>query len=196
MSPAFGDVRSLYLHIPFCERKCEYCDFTSVAGATGSVAYMNALNAEVRHLGERLGRLSLDTVFIGGGTPSLVDPDLLAGLVATVHNTFSVAAGRRGHHGGQPVEHHRGAGAGLEGRGGQPRSASGCRASRPTPCGSSAGFTTPTEPWPPSRRCATRASRRSTATSSTRFPVSVTFAGGGPSSAWRRPAPRTSRATS
>ncbi len=93
MSAAFADVRSLYLHIPFCERKCEYCDFTSVAGATGSTAYMDALNAEVRHLGERLGRLSLDTVFIGGGTPSLVEPELLAGLVATVRDTFSVAAG-------------------------------------------------------------------------------------------------------
>ncbi len=88
----FNDVRSLYLHIPFCERKCEYCDFTSVAGATGSEAYMGALNAEVRRIGERLGPLALDTVFIGGGTPSLVEPALLAGLIATVRSTFSVTA--------------------------------------------------------------------------------------------------------
>ena len=66
MRAARGDVGSLYLHIPFCERKCEYCDFTSVAGATGSEAYMEALCTEVRRLGERLGRLSLNTVFIGG----------------------------------------------------------------------------------------------------------------------------------
>ena len=78
MSAAFGEVRSLYLHIPFCERKCEYCDFTSVAGTTGSEQYMEALCMEVRRLGERLGRLTLDTVFIGGGTPSLVEPALLA----------------------------------------------------------------------------------------------------------------------
>lgn len=84
-------MRSLYVHIPFCERKCEYCDFTSVAGATGSEAYMDALCAEVRRLGERMGRLSLDTVFIGGGTPSLVDPALLAALVTTVRTTFAVA---------------------------------------------------------------------------------------------------------
>ena len=78
MTSGFGEVRSLYLHIPFCERKCEYCDFTSVAGATGSEQYMEALGTEVRRLGERLGRLTLDTVFIGGGTPSLVEPALLA----------------------------------------------------------------------------------------------------------------------
>ncbi len=86
-------MRSLYVHIPFCERKCEYCDFTSVAGATGSETYMEALCAEVRCLGERMGRLTLDTVFIGGGTPSLVDPELLAVLVATVRSAFDVAAG-------------------------------------------------------------------------------------------------------
>ncbi len=86
-------MRSLYLHIPFCERKCEYCDFTSVAGTTGSDAYMEALTTEVRGLGERLGRLTLDTVFIGGGTPSLVEPDLLARLVDTVRTTFAVPPG-------------------------------------------------------------------------------------------------------
>ncbi len=93
MTSGFGEVRSLYLHIPFCERKCEYCDFTSVAGATGSEQYMEALGTEVRRLGERLGRLTLDTVFIGGGTPSLVEPSLLADLVAAVRSTFSVAPG-------------------------------------------------------------------------------------------------------
>jgi putative oxygen-independent coproporphyrinogen III oxidase len=54
---------------------------------------MAALTTEVRRLGEQLGPLSLDTVFIGGGTPSLVEPELLAALIGTVRSTFSVAAG-------------------------------------------------------------------------------------------------------
>ncbi len=52
---------------------------------------MEALSAEVRRLGAHLGRLSLETVFIGGGTPSLVEPELLASLVGTVRNTFALA---------------------------------------------------------------------------------------------------------
>ena len=91
MNTTHQDVRSLYVHIPFCERKCEYCDFTSIAGSAGSGAYMAALTAEVRRLGELLGRLPLDTVFIGGGTPSLVEPEALAALVATVRSTFAMA---------------------------------------------------------------------------------------------------------
>jgi putative oxygen-independent coproporphyrinogen III oxidase len=53
---------------------------------------MEALGIEVRRLGDRLGRLTLDTVFIGGGTPSLVEPDQLATLVETVRTTFSVSS--------------------------------------------------------------------------------------------------------
>ena len=81
---------------------------------------MEALCTEVRRLGERLGRLSLDTVFIGGGTPSLVEPALLAELGATVRTHVHGRRRRRGHDGGEPVEHHDGASAGLEGGGREP----------------------------------------------------------------------------
>ena len=84
-------IRSLYLHVPFCERKCEYCDFTSVAGVRGADAYMRALCDEVRLLGAALPGTRLDTVFVGGGTPSLVDPPLLRNLLLTAHESFTVA---------------------------------------------------------------------------------------------------------
>ena len=89
MTPIPADpMRALYLHIPFCERKCEYCDFTSVAGTRGQHEYMAALTEEVRMLAQRSGDVELDTVFVGGGTPSLVEPELLAALLATVRERF------------------------------------------------------------------------------------------------------------
>lgn len=86
-----GDVRSLYVHIPFCERKCEYCDFTSVAGTRGAPGYMAALGAEIGMLAQRLPGIELDTVFVGGGTPSLVEPESLARLLDAVGSGFRIA---------------------------------------------------------------------------------------------------------
>lgn len=87
------EVRSLYVHIPFCERKCEYCDFTSVAGTAGQHEYVAALRAEIRMLGEQLPGVRLDTIFMGGGTPSLIEPELLASIVEEIRASFDVLSG-------------------------------------------------------------------------------------------------------
>jgi oxygen-independent coproporphyrinogen-3 oxidase len=96
MSAAAGneaEIRALYLHIPFCERKCEYCDFTSVAGTRNQHEYVAALNREIAMLGERAPGIELDTVFVGGGTPSLIEPDLLASTLDAVRASFDIAPG-------------------------------------------------------------------------------------------------------
>src|SRR5258708_3062805 len=70
--------RHLYLHIPYCAAKCPYCDFNSIAGREAEhAAYVAALLAEVG----RLPAGPYDTVFVGGGTPSLLAPALLATLL-------------------------------------------------------------------------------------------------------------------
>lgn len=84
-------ISALYLHIPFCERKCEYCDFVSVAGAKGQHEYVATLRAEVRALAAGLPDARLDTVFCGGGTPGLLDLGLMDALMAEVFACFSVA---------------------------------------------------------------------------------------------------------
>ena len=81
-------IRSLYLHIPFCERRCEYCDFVSLPGRDREAEYIEALRAEVRGVAARLGRLELDTVFVGGGTPSFVDPDRLGELIEALQSLY------------------------------------------------------------------------------------------------------------
>jgi putative oxygen-independent coproporphyrinogen III oxidase len=83
-------VRHLYLHVPYCAAKCPYCDFNSIAGRDDEhLAYVDALLAEVR----RLPAGPYDTVFVGGGTPSLLAPRLVARLFAGLRDHLRLAAG-------------------------------------------------------------------------------------------------------
>ena len=77
----------LYVHIPFCRRKCNYCDFASLAGRDDLIApYLLALKAEARRYKELFARP--DTLYIGGGTPSLPEPPELAELLSILEEAF------------------------------------------------------------------------------------------------------------
>ena len=81
----------LYLHIPFCVRKCNYCDFVSFAGQGEDVreAYVQRLCEDIETAGTKYGdRYLVDTVFIGGGTPSLLEPAQIARILDTVRSSF------------------------------------------------------------------------------------------------------------
>ncbi|HXK58665.1 MAG TPA: radical SAM family heme chaperone HemW [Acidobacteriota bacterium] len=83
MNLGFG----LYVHIPFCVRKCPYCDFVSApVGRDDRVAYLQALESEIRH-SEWKGQTAR-TIYLGGGTPSELEPDDLGRLVDTIRDTF------------------------------------------------------------------------------------------------------------
>ena len=84
-----NDVRSLYLHIPFCLSRCRYCDFTSHAGLSPHLreAYLDALRREIT----ALPKGELDTLYLGGGTPSLLTPRELEGVLSAVTSRFSFA---------------------------------------------------------------------------------------------------------
>ena len=76
----------LYIHIPFCLRKCPYCDFYSVTTLTRLTAFLEALGAEMAlYCGEFA---PFDTVYIGGGTPSLLAPQQLATILDRVRENF------------------------------------------------------------------------------------------------------------
>lgn len=82
----------LYVHIPFCRSKCRYCDFASYAGQESRMdAYVDALLCEARAQAETIGAVPVDTVFIGGGTPSLLPPETLERLLAGLHEIFPIA---------------------------------------------------------------------------------------------------------
>jgi oxygen-independent coproporphyrinogen-3 oxidase len=83
---------ALYLHIPFCAVRCAYCDFNTYAGLEASFGpYTAALVQEIRAAGGQRGRPAVHTIFIGGGTPTVLPPDLLAHALDTCREAFDVA---------------------------------------------------------------------------------------------------------
>jgi oxygen-independent coproporphyrinogen-3 oxidase len=84
---------SLYIHVPFCVSKCPYCDFNSHVGLEGLFdSYNRALVAEITRWGRELGGPRIDTVFIGGGTPSRVPAEHVAAVLGAVRRSFDVAS--------------------------------------------------------------------------------------------------------
>ena len=82
----------LYIHWPFCQAKCPYCDFNShVVSQIDQKAWERAYLSEIARVGgETQGRV-LRSVFFGGGTPSLMDPDVVASVMEAVRRTWPVA---------------------------------------------------------------------------------------------------------
>ena len=80
---------SLYVHWPFCLSKCPYCDFNShVRENIPQGRFRAALRRELAWEAERLGRRRLTSIFFGGGTPSLMEPDTVADLIADAMHLF------------------------------------------------------------------------------------------------------------
>ncbi|MEA3400392.1 MAG: radical SAM family heme chaperone HemW [Armatimonadota bacterium] len=76
---------SVYVHLPFCARKCHYCDFNSgPAPAPLRSAYLSALHAEIARRGDELSRQPVHTIYFGGGTPTLYPAHDLGALLAAI----------------------------------------------------------------------------------------------------------------
>ena len=89
MQPALGSGLALYVHIPFCESKCPYCDFNTYAGIEPLMpSYVAALAREIEQWGAWLDSPTLASVFFGGGTPSYLPPPDLRRLMETARAVF------------------------------------------------------------------------------------------------------------
>ncbi|NTU50501.1 MAG: hypothetical protein HGA87_06475 [Desulfobulbaceae bacterium] len=91
---------SLYFHIPFCAHRCAYCDFNTYAGQEASIpAYVEALCNEIKAIGASVERsdsavetrLTVGTIFFGGGTPSLLTPAHYRDIFQNIHRYFDVS---------------------------------------------------------------------------------------------------------
>jgi oxygen-independent coproporphyrinogen-3 oxidase len=84
---------SLYLHIPFCRHRCAYCDFNTYAGQEDSIpVYIEALCREIEFTGNNTPeKITLHTVFFGGGTPSLLTPRQFEAVLRAVSGSFALS---------------------------------------------------------------------------------------------------------
>ena len=82
----------LYIHIPFCKAKCAYCDFYSLAGADERMdAYLNALGVQLEAFAQNAAGYVVDTVYLGGGTPSYLGAARLRRILEAVRRDYRVA---------------------------------------------------------------------------------------------------------
>jgi oxygen-independent coproporphyrinogen-3 oxidase len=92
-----GAVRSLYLHVPFCFHKCHYCDFYSLVDTRDrQAAFTDRLIAELHALAPFAAGAPLRTIFVGGGTPSLLAVEHWRRLLTTLDERFDLSDIRRG----------------------------------------------------------------------------------------------------
>ncbi len=81
----------LYIHVPFCIKKCQYCDFLSAPSSKGErQEYAESLCRQIRTYGELAKAYHVVSIFVGGGTPSILDKEELLGIFDAVRNTFTV----------------------------------------------------------------------------------------------------------
>ena len=80
----------IYVHVPFCGKKCGYCDFYSVCySKVQAELYVNAVLRNIRHYADK--SRTVDTVYFGGGTPSLLTAEQLSEIVSEIGRSFFLA---------------------------------------------------------------------------------------------------------
>ena len=81
----------LYVHIPFCIKKCAYCDFLSFSADENTQRkYVEAMLDEIKSYVTDCAGYQVSTIYIGGGTPSWLDENLIIKILIEIYNTFNV----------------------------------------------------------------------------------------------------------
>ena len=86
----FATMSGIYVHIPFCKSKCAYCNFFSVVSDKGRDAFLAALKREAVQRRNYLGGEAVRTVYFGGGTPSLLKPSEIAGILEVLRLNYDI----------------------------------------------------------------------------------------------------------
>ena len=89
--PSYERGMGLYVHIPFCQTKCAYCDFNTYERIEDQIPnYVGALMNEIKAWSDLLSRPPVRTIFLGGGTPSYLPIDNIEQILSTIHSSYKV----------------------------------------------------------------------------------------------------------
>ena len=81
----------IYIHIPFCDKKCDYCDFLSgPANNQTKEAYSKAIIEEIKAYKDLMDDYLVKTIFIGGGTPSSIEANYIVQILDSINNNFNL----------------------------------------------------------------------------------------------------------
>ncbi len=84
---------ALYIHIPFCDHKCIYCDFYSIITSDNISSFLQSLKKEIKYYAKNYSSNRIITsIFFGGGTPSLMQPEYLEKIISSIAENFNVSA--------------------------------------------------------------------------------------------------------
>src|SRR5210317_581070 len=88
MSENKDKIAGIYVHVPYCVRKCPYCDFYSSVDLAGVPVFLESLAREMEMVGGT--DQVFDTLYVGGGSPSILEPDGIARIIETAHKNFTI----------------------------------------------------------------------------------------------------------
>ncbi|HZJ74345.1 MAG TPA: radical SAM family heme chaperone HemW [Perlabentimonas sp.] len=81
----------IYIHVPYCKRKCSYCDFYSVANDSGKNEFANLIEKEIELRASYLNKSPVETIYFGGGTPSTLTTEAIGKILNAISKHFTVA---------------------------------------------------------------------------------------------------------
>ncbi len=85
-----NEKRGIYIHIPFCYKKCNYCDFYSLPSLSLAKNYTDALCRSINEFGKQNKIIEIDSIFIGGGTPSAIDEGMIGAIFNELYKNFDI----------------------------------------------------------------------------------------------------------
>src|SRR5690606_16779329 len=81
----------IYIHIPFCRQKCYYCDFYKTVNTTLTEKFLSALKTEIVQRKDYFGNEIVETIYFGGGTPSVLSKTEISAIIGFLHQHFNIA---------------------------------------------------------------------------------------------------------